>query len=367
MGLYEGVNRANDTLDRISSLVSTKREFIIKQTANSVLLFIILIVFGCLDFATLQFHGEYLVTASYWGTIGTKMVAAICALNVGINMMLDNEIKKSEELRRNMNIYNRLIKLKDSDFEYFVTHVLNPRLKAKAYKNYINHKIFILNKLSRRRDRLLYSSDLEEMQAKKKRNHYCIKRKELEELKSDDYIQKNIDNIMVRYQEIDPAIFELEINGARKSNGIKVTGNITVGRTRESSSIILSMLCLSMLTTSFGLTASSEEFENNMIAFWHYFLKAIEDTAVVLWQFFNGTLRTRRIVSTQLTLPYAGRNYVLQEYINWRAQTNAQESPAFKEIKEINKLDEQEESENEGETQILEISEEQAKKLGLSQ
>ena len=125
MNFYEGVNRANQGLDWFSGLVSSKREFLIKQAANSVLLFIILLVFGCLDFATLTFHAEYLLTASYWGTIGTKMIAAICALNVGINMMLENEIKKSEELHRNKDEYDRLIKLKDTDFEYFVVRFFN--------------------------------------------------------------------------------------------------------------------------------------------------------------------------------------------------------------------------------------------------
>ena len=176
MNISDGVSRVNSTLDTISSLVSSKREFIIKQVANSVMLFVILIIFGCLDFATLTFHGEQLLTMSYWGTIGTKMIAAVLALNIGINMMLENEIKKSIELERNVNEYNTLIALKDTDFEYFVTKVFNPELKRKAYIFLMNRKVYLLNKLSRRRDRLLYSSELPENQEKKKKNRYCRKR-----------------------------------------------------------------------------------------------------------------------------------------------------------------------------------------------
>jgi hypothetical protein len=261
------------------------------------------------------------------------MVAAICALNIGINMMLDNEIKKSEALQRNINLYDRLIVKKDTDFEYYVTRVYNPQLKAKTYRSKINHEIYLLNRFSRKKDRLLYSSELPEMQAKKKKNRYCIKRAQLEELKSDAYIEKNLDSIAVKYYEVDPAVFELEINGAQKSNGVKVTGNITLGRARESSTIIMSMLLISMMTTSFGLAVSKEEFENNVIAFWHYCLKAVEDVGVVLWQFFNGTIRTRKIVSKELTQPYAGRNEVLQAYINWRVENKAKESHVAKELK----------------------------------
>ena len=353
MAIYEGVNKINDSLDTVVGLVSSKKEFLIKQAANSVLLFIILLVFGCLDFATLEFHGEYLLTASYWATIGTKIVAAICALNVGINMMLDNEIKKSEALQRNITTYNRLIVKKDTDFEYYVNRVYNPQLKIKTYRSKINHDIYKLNRFSRKKDRLLYSSELPENEIKKKKNRYCRKRAELEELKSDEYIAKNIDSIAIRYHEVDPAIFELEINGAQRTNGVKVTGNINVGRAKESTSIIMSMLAISMLTTSFILTASKEEFANNVVAFWHYCLKAVEDVGVVLWQFFNGTLRTRKIVSTQLTQPYAGRNAVLQAYINWREETNAKESPVFKELKD--------------QEEVLEVSEEEYKRMQLQQ
>lgn len=331
MGLEQGVNAVNQKIDWAVGLISSKREFLVKQVANSILLFIILLVFGCLDFATLKFHGEYLLTASYWGTIGTKLIAAICAFNVGINMMLENEIKKSEELQRNKTEYDNLIALKDTDFEYFVVHVFNVKLKIDAYKNKKNRQIYLLNKFSRRRDRLLYSSDLEENQEKKLKNRYCIKRKELEELKSDEYIQKNIDNLVVNYHEIDPAIFELEINAGQKVSNMKVTGSLTVGRIKESSSIVFAMLAVSMLTTSFGLTASKEEFENNMIAFWHYVLKAAEDIGIVLWQFINGTLRARSIVSGQLTKPYGNRNKVLKEYINWRKSTGATNSYAYEE------------------------------------
>ena len=332
MNFYQGVDKANEGLDWAIGLISSKKEFLIKQVANSILLFIILLVFGCLDFATLQFHGEYLLTASYWGTIGTKLIAAICAFNVGINVMLENEIKKSEELERNKKDYEKLIHLKDTDFEYFVTRVFNPKLKIAAYKNYINHKIYLLNKFSRRRDRLLYSSELPENQEKKLKNRYCIKRKQLEELKSDEYIEKNIDNIIIKYHEVDPAVFELEINGAQKANNIKVTGSLPIGRIKESSTIVWFMLAFSMLTTSFGLTASKEEFQNNVIAFWHYCLKAVEDIGIVLWQFINGSLRARFIVSGQLTKPYAGRNRVLKEYINWRNENHAINSAVYEEL-----------------------------------
>lgn len=334
MDYYQGVNRANDGLDYLSSLVDSKREFIFKQFLNSVLLFIILMVFGCLDFAQLTFHFEYLFSISYWGTIGTKLIAALCAFNVGINMMIDNEIKKNIELQEQILTYKKLIKFIDTDFEYFVTKVFNVNLKISIYKSTIAKKIFFLNRISRAKDRLLYSSELPERQEEKKHNWYCIRRAELEQLRSDEYIKKNIDSIKVKFKEVDPAAFELEINGEQKVKGVKVTGNLNVGRAKESTTIVLTMLLFSMITTSFGLTANKEQFENQMIAFWHYFLKAAEDVGVVIWQFIKGSLRTRKIVSAQLTRPYAARNQILKEYINWKEENKKASSPSFDKIHE---------------------------------
>lgn len=330
--INRSVDKINDGLEQISGLVSSKSEFILKQAVNSVLLFIILIVFGCLDFATLTFHGEYLLTASYWGTIGTKLIAAICAFNIGINMMMDNEIKKSIELKNAIETYNKLIALKDIDFEYFVNHVFNPKLKIAVYKSSINKRIYRLNKISTPADRLLYSSVLPENQEKKKHNLYCIRRAQLEELKSDEFIEKNLDSLKVRYKEVDASVFELEINGAQTVKGIKVTGSLATGRAKESSTIVMSMILISMLTTSFGLTADQEQFESQMVAFWHYCMKAIEDVGVVLWQFINGTLRTRKIVSSQLTQPYINRIKVLKEYVEWHNNNKVPESAVRKEL-----------------------------------
>ena len=66
MGAYDSrINAANDLVGGAISLAASKKEYILKQGANIVLLFIVLAVFGCLDFATLTFHPEYIFTPSY--------------------------------------------------------------------------------------------------------------------------------------------------------------------------------------------------------------------------------------------------------------------------------------------------------------
>ena len=333
MGLYDAVSAANDLISGVTSVAATRRESLLKQGMNAILLFIVLAVFGCLDFATLQFHPEYVGTPSFWGTILTKTVAGVCAFNIGINLMMDAEIKKNMVLAELIRKYNDLIQKKQIDFEYFVQRIFNPREKRKAYVSWINKKIYRLNRFSRPKDKLLYSSDLPEAEEKRKRNRYCIKRKELEEMKTDEFIDKNLDSVFVRYYEVDPAVFELEIDGSPSIKGVKTRGSLGVGRAKASSTVILGMIVASMFMTSFGLKFDQEIFEDQWEAFWHYAFRIFEDLAVILWQTMQGMLRVRKIVCQQLTEPYSGRVTVLTQYLEWRLSENRPDTASYKEMK----------------------------------
>lgn len=312
------ISKANETLNGYISLASSKKEYIGKQVINTILLFIILLVFGCLDFAKLSFHLEYLISASYWGTVFSKTIAGICSFNIGINLMWEIEIKKDIILKKAIDLYEHLILYKKDDFEYFVVHVYNPIEKTKAYISQINKKIYWLNKFSRARDRLLYSSELPERQEEKKTNAYCIRRQELEDLKDLEFIKKNLDSLKVKYYYVDPTVFELEIDGSVVTRGTKVKGNVNVGKVKASSNVALSMLGFSAFLTSIGLELNQEQFANQMVRFWHYVMKCATDVGIVLWQTYRGMLTVRKIISNELTQPYVGRNKVLQAYYKWQ-------------------------------------------------
>ena len=326
------VSRINDTVSKAVSIANSKKELIFKQFVNIALLFVILLVFGCLDFATLTFHFEYILTASYWATVGSKVIAGMCAFNIGINLMYDAEVKKNAVLSELIEKYDELIKRKQLDFEYYVVHVFNPAEKKKAYISQINRKIYLLNKVSRAKDRLLYSSDLKENQEKKKHNKYCIKRQELEDLKKDDFIEKNLASLKVKYYEVDPVVFDLEIDGAPAQKGVKTKGNAINERAKATTTMVVGMVMFSMFITAFGLEANKQVFEDQMVAFWHYCLKCVQDIGIILWQVSRGALKTRKIISSSLTEPYAGRIRVLTDYLEWRLTNNRPNSLVYDEL-----------------------------------
>ena len=354
MSVLDKVSQVGDTISTTSGLVAERREYLFKQAINVVLLFIILLVFGCLDFMTATFHFEYIFEPSFWATVGSKLIAGVCAFNIGINLMWDTEIKKDLILAQNKEKYEWLKQFQMDDFEHYVVKVFNPQMKIKAYISQINYKIAWLNRFSRRKDRLLYSSDLPEHQELKKTNKYCVIRQELEDLKKDDYIAKNIESLKVRYIEVDPTIFELEIDGSKPSYGIKTKGSIGIGKVKASSSVAVGMLGFAMFTTALAFEFSKEQFESQMEAFWHYLIKCVEDIGVVLWQLFRGMLKTRKIISSEYTQPYAGRVKVYSDYQKWRLEQSKITKDEYAYIMRIKAAKDE---------QIIEISEEQLKQI----
>ena len=154
-----------------------------------------------------------------------------------------------------------------------------------------------------------------------------------------EYVDKNIDSLPVRYMEVFPEVFELEIDGSVTSRGTKTKGNTTVGRVKATGSMIFGMVGFSMFVTSFGLSLDGQQFASQMEAFWHYLLKCAEDVAIILWQTSKGLLKARKIISSEITEPYVGRNKVLLEFLNWKLENGKISLEDYnKVIKEINEV-----------------------------
>jgi len=309
-----------DTTHNFISYANSNRNKISKIVINVLLLFIIFAIFGCFDFVNFTIDITLLANWKYWTQVFTKTTGGAIAFNIGINLLFDREVESDLVLAEQRVKYENLnAKKEQASFNYYVVNVFNKQEKKKAYIDKINRKIYWLNKFSTNYSKLLYSSDKEEEKAT---NKYCIKRKELEELKSDEYINKNIDSIIVKYNEVDPILFELEIDGSRSYRGVKTKGDINIGRARLTSGVILGMVLISMVITSIVLAPDQKEFANQMVRFWHYVVSCCTDTGIILWQMFRGMINARKLVSQELTEPYAGRNRVLDCYFQWIIDTD---------------------------------------------
>ena len=334
------LDRVNDATDRLTQLLSTKQERITKGIINFILLVVILGVFGCFDFLTMRFNfdvfdfvGHQELAASYWTEVITKAIAGVCAYNIGMNMNWEREVEKSFTLKNLIRRYEDLDKMRDGKtFNDYVMNVYNLEEKKKAWVDSVNRKIHRLNRFARHRSLILYSSEDEQG---KKKSRYCRKRGEVEEMKTEGWMGRNINSIFVRYNAVDPIVFSLDIECKTESRGAKVQGNVAMAKVRNSASVVLGMLAISMFLASFALSASKEKFEDQMQAFWYYLLKVLEDVGVVLWQVFRGMLDDRKLVNSELIAPYAGRIKVLEAYVSWCAENKIEKSPAFEIMKAL--------------------------------
>ena len=361
MNPVKKMSEIGDIVSRAISVAASKKEQILKQFVNGTLVFLILLILGCLDFANLTFHFEYLANAGYWGTVVTKTVVGLLAFNLGINIMWDYELKKDMCLALAIRKHNHLITYKGKTFEEYVVHVFNPEEKRKAYISQINHQIYWLNRLARRKDRLLYSSDLPENQKLKKTNAYCIRRKELEDLKSDKYIEKNLATLVVKYEEVDATVFELEIDGSPVIEGTKTRGSVAKGRAKATSKTVMSMLLFSMFVTVVALELDGAAFIDEAKSIWNYLLHCLTDLGIVLWQLSRGAFSTRKIISSELTQSYVGRNKVLLGYIRWETENNRLPVEEFEKV--ISHLKDIDASQDMQVDEYIEVSEEELKKL----
>lgn len=333
--LNKGIDSGYDALAKITSVTGTNSEKIGKTIINTILLIIIFAIFGCFDFLTMSFHFEYLSNVAFWTKVITKSIAGICAYNIGVNISWDRELEKDLLLIENAEKYERLNKMRDNkSFNKYIVEVFNPEEKKKAYISSINKKLYWLDKFSTNKSKLLYSlsSDDENKQQQleiaKSKNRYCIKRKQLEELKSEEYIAKNLDSISVRYSYVDPIIFDMDIDGKATYKGVKVKGSTTKARAKKTSSVMLSMIGVSAFLTSIGLDANQEQFENQVVAFWHYVLTCAEDVGIILWKVLSGVFASRKMINSEITRPLVDRNMILTKYIDWCAENNIEISKA---------------------------------------
>lgn len=324
-----GLDKTDNAIDTIVSYANTNKEMIRKDIINGLLLLIIFGIFGCFDFVNMSFNFQNILTASYWTRTISKVIAGICAFHIGINFSWDREIEKDMNLKANAEKYNRLILCKEQkSFNNFIINVVNPREKIKAYLSQINLKIYLLDKVAPNKYKLLYSSTKESDQALKEKNKYCIRKKELEMLKSDEYIKANIDTLNVKYSYIDPIIFDLEIDGRSTYKGLKVKGNVVVGKAKRTATTVAGMVMFSMFTASLLVNPNSEQFAEQLSSFWYWFVNCCMDVGIIIWKVLQGFASSRKIISSEITMPLATRNQILTEYLEWCVENKIETSKA---------------------------------------
>lgn len=303
-----------------------KKISVVKSIVNIILMLIICIVSGCLDFLKWEFHIERIYEITFWLQTGMKFTYLICAKMIGMNLFEDAKRRTNEVLQYNKTKYEELNNLRGADFPVWVETKLNPRIKKEKYIKKMQRKVAQLEKRTNNRYRLLYVLGEEEKNNiincykkkswKKKANKYLIKRKRLEDLMADDFVDKNINFLNIKFcRNVNPSVFDLTINAKQKYNSYRVTSHMA---TAKFSGLIISsvlMVVMNMVFTIIGMTPDGEEALSQAERFWNAFIKMMVDFAFMAWQFFAGTREIGYIINFEETTAYANRNRILKSYL----------------------------------------------------
>lgn len=300
------------TKQEIADKLFENRTVIIKNVIAAVLIFLILIIEGCVNFIDMEFHFEKLKDPSLWAQVGTKVLLLVLIKMACMFIFLDVARKTNKDLQIKAKANSQLLKLKGADFPFYCENIKNKEIKKEAYTKKIQKKLRKLEKHAKAEDRLLYFNDDTENKKIKEKNKYCIKRKELEEKLTDDYQERYYQSLDIKhYEQIDPAVFDMPIV-IRNTNKYQLTAKTktSVGLTIFGSAIIL------IFTQSIWNASNLAPKEDlPVIAITIGFLM---DFIFITWQTVTGIMSAFTTINNQEVLPYCNRNRILKEYIFWR-------------------------------------------------
>ena len=298
---------------------------VLKSTLNIILLLAICIINGCFDFLSWEFHFERILTAVFWVKTGAKFATLICAKEIGMSLFEDIKRKLNTNLQENKIRYEKLNKMRGNDFSIWCETVLNPRIKREKYISIMHNKIARLEKRTNPLFKILYVVSEDERKQiidnfpkekwKIKANCYIEKRLKLESLMSDEYIDKNINSLNIKCENVNPALFDLTIDAKQKNKNYRVTSHVAVAKVGALVVSSFIMVIGQMIMSTIGYSFDSDEALTQAEKIWNAILNTLMDLTFIAWQFFSGTKEIGKIIEAQEGVAYANRCSILKSYL----------------------------------------------------
>lgn len=299
--------------EQVYNKVLFHKTAIIKNVIAVLIMIAIFAFEGCFNFATLTWDITLLGDSAYWVRIATKIFLLISIKAMCFLTFMDIARRTNIDLGTQINLNKKLMKLKGQDFPDYIENVKNREIKIEAYKKKINAQIKKLESKAKAIDRALYFTKDEKKFELRDKNTYCIKRKDLEYKKSDEYIEANYEYLDVTgYAHIDPAVFDMPVSVQNEKNKYQMTA-----RTKSAIAIIFSTSIVSLVITQsiWNATGFDQLEDYNALII---FMNILIDLVFMVMQAFMGIRQAFTTIDSQEVLPYANRNRTLQEYIYWK-------------------------------------------------
>lgn len=290
---------------------------ILKNTFSIILLLLILIVEGCFNFLTFEFKIEKLLSLGFWTNIVTKVTLLVLVKMWIMSIFLDIARNKNLDLKFHKKVNERLLETKDDKFPKWIENVENRSIKIEFYKKKITKSIVRLERHASAKDRALYFSNNDEA---KENNKYCKKRKQLEHIISDDYINQNFEWLNIKvYPKLDSAIFDCPVTNVNISQKYQLSS-------KTKTAIFATLLSACFITLIVQTVWNSIELSGSQTSALVIVTSLIMDFIFIGWQALTGINSAFNIVEQQEILPYVNRNRILEKYMYFKNPEKSKET-----------------------------------------
>lgn len=297
--------------------IAYNKTTILKNTFSILLLVLILVIEGCFNFLTFEFKVEKLINLGFWTNVTTKVVLLILVRMWVMSMFIDIARNKNIDLKFQRKVNERLLEIKDDKFPRWVENVENREIKIEVFRKKINQKLARLEHKTSLKNRALYFSDNEELKAK---NKYCQKRKSLEYLLSDEYIEKNYQWLNVTScPKIDSAVFDCPVTTTNIAKIYQLNA-------KTKTAIFTTLLSACLITLIAQTIWNSVELNGNTTNLLVITTGLIMDFIFIGWQGLTGISNAFTIVEQQEILPYVNRNRILEKYLYYKNPEKVKET-----------------------------------------
>jgi hypothetical protein len=277
---------------------------------------------GLFDFVNGRFDPSQIVTVDYWRGVVMLMMASVLFLLSASNRKIDQLMKEDEDVQYKTTTLESVAKSQDLfDFDEYLV-VKNTERKKITYINSIKKQIDRLDNGIRwlpfvngasTKDKMVYFEGTEEQ---KRVNKYCIQRAELDYLMSDDYIDKNIRAMDVKYPEVQRSFVTV---GHETINSLPwITESKTAKMFKDLSPRFLMTIGAGAFVASF-VPGFAEGITISMI--FGVFVKGL----VLIANYIGGLEYAPQFIDTKVKVDLQYRYEIVLDYHNWRTNKRKKE------------------------------------------
>ena len=298
------------------------------------------------DWVNMGFSLSKITTKAYWNNVILQTVMYSCALVLGNLLKLEKLELKNKAYDDLLSTYRKeKLPIKDEHFTTYIMDVLNPSIKKEFLKKKYENKLARLEKYSFDSFQLCFNKavnapDFREFVKKEVKNPfkkiYCYRRRNLEEIRNDEYINAHYQSMFVRYPKVNPYSFtyylSIKMNDRTKyQTENKAARDMSIKLSRKLVYAVLSSTIIGLLVINPDANQLLEQ-TNGWIAL---MIQYIVRVGMITANFIMGIYNAKTIFNDNYLRPINNRIRMLEEYQDFKIKNKWQSKKDIEE--EINK------------------------------